>query len=230
MDAGKNILFVGSTKPPGEQDAELTPATKVYFDNRPATLADLKPGMRFVLWYTKDSRTPTRCASWRLLGPDQIGGRAKRTVTCETAGEHGITLDVTMPLAADATITLDGAPARPGDIPLGKGSWLSLSPDKKSLIGVMSFTKDFDVSGKGWYDAKRELMTVNSGPDKWLDLPVAADATVTLDGEDAKITDVTKSLREGKLVLVRLSANRKTITGVVAVTPDYLTLPQPNRK
>jgi RNA polymerase sigma factor (sigma-70 family) len=233
VDAGKNILIVGYDEAAGEQDAELTPVTKVFFDNRPAALADLKPGMRIhVLWYTKDSKTPDEVrASWKPLRPEiKAVDAAKRTVTFETEGEHGITLDVTLPLAPDATITLDGAPVRPGDIPLARGSWLSLSADKKSLVGVMSFSKAFDVSGKGWYDAKRELMTVNSGPDKWLDLPVAADAKVTMDGEEAKITDVTKSLRQGKLVLVRLTADRKTITGVVAVTPDYLTLPQPNRK
>jgi hypothetical protein len=103
---------------------------------------------------------------------------------------------------------------------------LSLSSDKKQVIGVASFTSAYDVSGKiARYDDATRTLSVYTQPDAELVLPVAADAKVMVNGEAAKITDVKKGMR----VLIRRSDDRKTITGVVAVT-DLVALPEPNRK
>jgi hypothetical protein len=204
----------------------------VFFNNRPTTLADLRPGMRVhIAYYTKDSATPDEVrASWRPLRPTvKAVDAARGTVTFETEGEHGITLDVTLPLSPDAAITLDYQPARAADIPPGQGSWLVLGSDKKTLVGVMSFSKAYDLTGTGFYDAARRRLVADVGPNTRIDLPVAGGAPVTLDGEPARIIDVKSELREGKRLLIRLSADGQSVAGVVAVTPDHLALPEPHK-
>src|SRR5206468_2323952 len=113
----------------------------------PLPLAELQPGMRVDLIHYKDSETLDEVqAFWPSQTPKiKAVDAAKRTITFPVMVEGGVSLDVSLPVAAGATITLDGAPAGIADVPLGYATWLSLSGDKKSLTGIAAFSKAYDL-------------------------------------------------------------------------------------
>jgi RNA polymerase sigma factor (sigma-70 family) len=231
VDGARTKLFVDFDLAAGKgEDADITPATRVLFGGKAIPLGDLKPGMRVKLVYYKGSNAPNEVrASWPRLRPRvKAVDAVKRTVVFEFVGQQGVALDVALPVAADAAVTLDGLPVGLADVPPGEASWLTLSADKKSLIGITAFSPAYDVSGTvaNVDPATREL-TVNAGAGGWVKLPVAAAAKVILDGEDATLADAGKY----KPVLIRCSAGRKAIVGIVAVSERYdLPLPRPAGK
>jgi len=227
VDAARTKLFVDFDRAAGKgEDAGLTAETTVRFGGKPVPLADLQPGMRVDLVYPKDSEVPNEVrAYWPRLRPQVTAvNPTKRTVVFRFAGEQGVALDVTLPVAADAVVTLDGLPAGLADVPLGEASWLTLSSDKKSLIGVAAFSRAYDISGEvASYEPATRVLAVYPGPNEIVKLPVAADAKVVLNGEDATLADVKKYMR----VLIKRSADRKTIVGIAAVGKFGPPLPRP---
>jgi RNA polymerase sigma factor (sigma-70 family) len=226
--AARTKLFLNFDLAVGKgQDAGITAKTKVLFGGKAVPLAALKPGMRVALVYYKGSDVPNEVrACWPRLRPGVTPVNAKkRCVSFRVVGKQGVALDVRLPVAAGAAVTLDGVPARLADLPLGEASWLTLSADKKSLIGVAAFSRAYDISGKvaHWEPATR-VLTVHAGPGTWVKLPVAADAKVVLDGEAGTLADVERYMR----VLIKRSADRKTIVGIAAVSGLYeVPLPRP---
>src|SRR5262249_44674104 len=109
-------------------------------------------------------------------------------------------------------------------------SWLTLSSDKKRLIGVAAFSRAYDISGVvASCDAAARTLCVRAGPDTRVELPVAADAKVLLaGGEGATLADVKKHGR----VLIKRSPDGKAIVGIVVATSDgyEVPLPQPSGK
>ncbi|HKB41400.1 MAG TPA: hypothetical protein VKD72_33550, partial [Gemmataceae bacterium] len=106
---------------------------------------------------------------------------------------------------------------RLADLPLGEASWLTLSSDRKSLIGVAAFSRAYDISGTGGYDNAPRIMWVRTGVDSQVRLPVAPDAKVVLDGEDATLAELADLLQRRMPVLVKPSDDRKSIVGIVTV-------------
>jgi RNA polymerase sigma factor (sigma-70 family) len=228
VDAARVRLLVNFDLAAGKgEDAGITADTRVLFCGKAVPLADLKPGMRVDLVYYKGSNVPNEVrASWPRLRPAITAvNAAKRTVGFRFEGEQGVALEATLPLAADAAVTLDGFPTALVNIPPGEATWLTLSSDRQRLIGVAAFSRSYDTSGKvAGYDAATRTLRVRGEADTWVELPVAADAKVVLDGEDAALGDVARHMR----VLIRRSADRKTIVGIVAVSGLYeLPLPRP---
>ncbi len=182
VDAGMNKLFVNYDHSAKNQDAGITAQTKILFAGKPAKLADLAPGMRvYVIWSQGPlaSNDPAEVrAHWRVLLPDvKSVNAAHMEITFETKGEHGIPLEVTLPIAPDMRPTVDGARGLLTDIPHGRATWVSLSSDRKNVIGLSVFTKVFDVTGEvGNTDLAKRKLRVSPGPDQELVLPVAADA------------------------------------------------------
>ena len=209
MDVTKNKLVVDFDPhwPAGIRgtDAGITAETKLVFGRWPVKLSELKPGMRVHVIRYKDSKHPNVPdevrASWPPIRPNVTGvNLVQMEITFEYAGEHGIALEVTLPLAPDTKPILDGVRSNFSTIPRGKASWLSLSSDKKSVIDVTSFTGAYGVSGRiASHDYKPRVMTVTTGPDKELTLPVADDVQIMVDGEDARFIDVRNHMR----VLIR---------------------------
>src|SRR5262249_4163483 len=127
VDAARNQLFMNFDLSAGKgHDAGVTANTKVLFGGKPIPLAELKPGMRVELRYYKGSKDRDEArVYWRRLRPEVTAVNAvKRTVTFKFVGKQGDVLDVTLPVGADAAVTLDGLPARLADVPLGEASWL----------------------------------------------------------------------------------------------------------
>jgi RNA polymerase sigma factor (sigma-70 family) len=231
VDAARNKLFVDFDLSGGKgEDADITADTKVLFSSKAARLADLKQGMRVVLVYFKGARAPNEVrAYWPRLRPEiKAVEPAKRAVVFRFEGQQGGALDVSLPVAAGAAVTLDGVPARLADVPLGQASWLTLSSDRKSLIGIAAFSRAHDIAGKvANQNLATRMLTVSPGPNKVIRLPVAVDAKVMLDGEDATFADVKRYMR----VLLRRSPDRTTIISIVAVSEGYgPPLPRPAGK
>jgi RNA polymerase sigma factor (sigma-70 family) len=231
VDAARNKLFVDFDLSGGKgEDAEIRADTKVLFSGRAARLADLKPGMRVDLVYFTGSHVPNEVrAYWPRLRPEVMAVDAvKRTVVFRFEGQQGGALDVNLPVAAGAAVTLDGVPARLADVPLGQASWLTLSSDRKSLIGIAAFSRAHDIAGRvANHRLATRMLTLYPGPNQVIKLPVATNAKVVLDGEDATFADVKKYMR----VLIRRSADRTTIISIVAVSEGYgPPLPRPAGK
>jgi hypothetical protein len=227
---GTKALFVDYDLSAKQQEVRIWGNTKIFFAGKPAQLADLAPGMRIHL--TIDGGAfPTVAAEvrahWRPLLPDIKSVNVEHgEITFETPAEHGIPLVVTLPIAPNVKPTVDGARGLLTQVPHGKATWVSLSSDRKSIIGLSVFTKAYDVTGKVVAtDTEKRTVTIRPAPNAELRLPVAADAQVVVDGERATLEDVKGYMR----VLARRSADGLTITGIVAVS-QLVALPEPKRK
>jgi len=64
-------------------------------------------------------------------------------------------------------------------------------------------------------------MWVRTGVDSQVRLPVTPDAKVVLDGEDATLAELADLLQRRMPVLIKRSADRKTIVGIVTVNDMY---------
>jgi hypothetical protein len=231
VELGTNALFV-KYDDSGIQKVGIWENTKIFFAGKPAQLADLAPGMRVHLRFGWGTALPVASevrAHWRPLLPDvKRVNVERREITFETPAEHGTPLEVTLRVAPDVRLTADGARGLLTAVPHGKATWVSLSSDRKSVIGLRVFTKAYDVAGTVIRtDLEKRTVTIELEPDAELMLPVAADVQVVVDGERATLKEVQGYMR----VLLRRSANGTSITGIVAVHPRRLVaLPEPKQK
>jgi RNA polymerase sigma factor (sigma-70 family) len=135
---------------------------------------------------------------------------------------------VTLPLTADATITLAGKPVKLGDIKIGETLLLKLTEDRKSVVAVIAGAvpekKIPEVHGKlTAVDAEKNTVTLEvtiktktgEVSTEKTAFPLAADATITAHGKPVKLGD----LKIGEPAIARLSEDKKSIVNLV-VAPE----------
>jgi RNA polymerase sigma factor (sigma-70 family) len=227
-DAAKNAVLFRFDESKEEAPVELAPKTKVLFGGRAVKLDDLKPGMRGELVYTTENAGPNALIEVRAHWPRQNASltgfdAAKGTLTFQLDGDGGVGFPITLDVAKDAKVVVDGLPAALADVPTGRKVELELGIDKKSVTGIEADGDKGDLPAVvKSYDAAANTLLVEfdaSANDRerrvTLCLPVNANAKVRLTGADAKLTD----LKDRTPVRLKLTPDRKGVAAVLAGPP-----------
>jgi hypothetical protein len=130
----------GQTAPPDETFTLAREVRLVIIDNRPVKLADLKPGTPVVLELSADRKSVVSIThnAPRLIGFEAyiLGVDAKAgTITvgypaAPTAGSQ------TVKVPDDARITVDGNPAKLGDLKAGVRVRVKVAIDSKAIVEI----------------------------------------------------------------------------------------------
>lgn len=225
VDAAKNALVVRLDEDKIEANIDIGPATRLTFGGKSVKLDDLKPGMRVAIFDPVEQAKPLLPVEVRASWPHQKASLtgfdlAKGTLTFQLDGDGGVNFPVTLDVAKDAKVVVDGLAAGLADVPTGQKVELELGLDKKSVIGIAADGEKGDIPAlvKG-YDAAANTLLVEFDAEAndrsrrvTLCLPVNTNAKVRLAGADAKLTD----LKERMPVRLKMTPDRKGVAAVLA--------------
>lgn len=229
-DAAKNAVVLRFDESKEEAAVELGPKTKVLFGGRAIALEDLKPGMRGELVYTTENAAANSLIEVRASWPRQRASltgldAAKGTLTFQVGGDggDGTGLPVTLDVAKDVRVVVDGLFAGLADVPTGRKVELELGIDKKSVGAIEADGDAGDLPALvESYDAAANTLLVEFEAEAndrsrrvTLCLPVSAGAKVRLAGADAKLTD----LKDRTPVRLKMTPDRKGVAAVLAGPP-----------
>jgi hypothetical protein len=246
VDTKKNTLTIGlpaQREQAGEEKTyALAPNTEVAVDDgrgrrfsvKEAKLTDLAPGAQVTAWLSLDSKQvqailaegPSLYGTIKALDP------AKKTLTLvvrpprgDDAGE-----EKTLTVSSDAVVLLDDGKGRRlslkegklADVPTGAVAAVKLSVDQASVMFIRAEGPTLTGLLKAVDPDKGILvLTIPKGRDDAEEktLTVAKDARITIDGNEAKLTNL-KVGDNGPLIQVRLSLDQKTVLLVLARQPQ----------
>lgn len=221
--AGKLVLTTDEDK--FDLTVELDAKADVTVARRPVKLADLPAGMRATASFRGDAKAAFKLeAEWPELHTTVKGAdAAKNTLNIKTEGNNGFEFDVALPVAADARIRLDGIPVGLADVPVGGKVHVEFGLDKKTVFGLQAEAAPGDLSAvvkvadAASTAVTLTVMVAGHKHERRVDLAfaVAADAKFRLAGKDVALAD----LKADMPVLVRLAADRRTVTAVWADQP-----------
>jgi len=246
VDAGKKSLTVAGVERRGEAGEDkvytLADVAEIAVDDgrgkrfsiREAKATDLAAGSTVTLRLSLDSR--------EVLAVLAEGATVQGTVKAVDAGRKALTLTLrpargddageerTVTLADDATVLLDDGRSRRlslkagklADAPVGGSATVRLSPDGASAVTVRVEGPSVVGLFKG-SDAAKNTITVTlfrSRDDmEQKTYTLAADARVTVDGRDGKLSEL-KVAENGPFVQLRLGLDGATVQSVNARTGE----------
>jgi len=226
-DSAKGTLAVKLDEGEQETTLDMASAVKVLFAGKAVKLDDLKPGMRAEVFFPPEPAA-AKAVEVRAQWPGQkvkvsAFDPAKGSLTFALGGNGGVDFPVTLEVAKDAKVKVDGLAAGLADLPLNRDVELHLGIDKKSVVEVESDGDAGDIPALvKKYDAAAQTLLVefeaeanDRGRKVTLCLPVNATAKVRLAGSDAKLTD----LQDRMPVRLKMTADRKAVAGVLAGHP-----------
>ncbi len=200
------------------------------FSVRAGELADLSPGAQVTLWLTLDRK---QAEAVLAKGPGVFGrlkavDAGKRTVTVELGPMRGEEApeEKTLAVAQDAVVLLDDGRGRRlstkegklADVPVGAAVQLRLSLNQTAVTSLRAEGPSMPGLIKA-VDAAKGTITLaipiarGEAPEEKT-FPVAKDARIVIDGNEAKLTDV-KPAEDGPFAMVRLTLDQKTVQAVM---------------
>jgi hypothetical protein len=194
-------------------------------------LGDIRKGMVIDdIERSEDGRTFTSfTCSWPYLnGKVKAVNRKKRALTIEKESMIG-DQDVgslrgkrTFPVAREALVVVDGPNARAflldlDDVPVGCAVGLTLQIDQSVRLVTLYPTDHLRGVLRSTAPAKRTVLVALQGGGSAFDLglEVKKGAAIRLEGKSVSLGD----LKKGMPVLLRLSADRRTVVGLWAMRP-----------
>jgi RNA polymerase sigma factor (sigma-70 family) len=210
----------------GEKTFAVARDAFVEIDGKPGRLAGVPKGAIVALGLSVDGRTVRRlqAAGSLFFGvPVQAVDGERNTITF---GEHredkeGLVSGKTLAVATDASILIDGKPAKLAVVPRGAlANWLTLSVDQKTVRGFQA--QGPQVGGPGSaaavvvaVDAGKGTITIDINGEGEKTFPVARDATVLIDGKPGKLATVPRDAT----VTLTLRVDQKTVGGIETKGP-----------
>lgn len=221
IDAAGNKLVFVSDEDDAKIDltADIDAKTQITVGRRAAKLGELKEGMKAEVCFKGNEKVAFKVAAgWPRLNAFVTSVDAARsTIVIKSEADKDFNFDITLPVAADVDVTLDGLPAGLADIGTEQLK-LEFAADKKTVVGIDAPAKAGDLSADvKAADAKGVTLVVQVAghwDERQVELAFApaADLKVRLSGKDAKADD----LKADMPVLVRFAADRKTVTHIWA--------------
>ena len=207
VDAKRNTITIAFKGDGGivERIVELTADAKVFIDGNPGKLADVPVNSTaaLVMARGREEAGLAQVTELRVTGQN-LGG------VIDQVDASGITLageknPRTIDIAAGTKITVNGKPAKAGDLKAGDRVQVTMAADEKAALSITTGkVADGEKPGAGKprpfggrvaeVDATARTITLaakNEGG-KGLVVKVTADAKISVDGKDAKLADVAK--------------------------------------
>ncbi len=196
------------------------------FSVRAGELTDLSPEAQITLWLTLDQK---QAQAVLAEGPNVFGrlkavDAGKRTVTVELGPMRGEDApeEKTLAVAQDAIVLLDDGrgrrlstkEAKLADVPVGAAVQLRLSFNQTAITSLRAEGPSMGGLIKS-VDAAKGTITVavpvarGEAPEEKT-FPVAKDARIVIDGNEAKLADV-KPSDDGSFAMLRLTLDQKTV-------------------
>jgi hypothetical protein len=242
VDAAKNTITVQLPPTRRDESAEqeaktysLTSNAEVAVDDgrgrrfsiKEAQLADLVPGSLVTLWLTLDQKQALAVLAegQNLNGRVKAIDAAKNTLTLVIRPERGEPEERVLDIAPDAMVLLDDGRGRRlslkegklADVPVGAAAMLKLAPNQITVMqlraqgpSVPGMIKAIDLANSTITIATR---VSREDPPEEKSYPVAKDATIVIDGEQAKL-DAIKVADDGPFAMLRLSLDQKTVQAI----------------
>jgi RNA polymerase sigma factor (sigma-70 family) len=224
VDAAANRLVVTTDEDKFDLPVEVSKLTEVVVARKAVKLADLKAGMRAEVSFDGATAPAVKVeASWPTLRSvvrktDAPGGQ----LTIKTDGDKGFEFDVTLDVAKDARVELDGLPAGLDDVRDRKVE-LEFGLDKKTVHGVSADAEPGELSAtvKAVDPANKAVtltvLVAGERSERKVDLsfPLADTCAFRIAGRDMKPADWKPEMP----ALCRFAADRRTITAIWAGPP-----------
>ncbi|MBA4187152.1 MAG: hypothetical protein C0467_03955 [Planctomycetaceae bacterium] len=206
VDAKENTITVAMKGEGGvnEKVVKLASGAKVFVDGKEAKLADVPKGSiaAFVLTGTKDG-APAEITEVRVTGTTVVGViKQVDTASISLESEKN---PQNFKLAPGAKVTVNGKEGKASDLKAGEKVAITLSSDGNSALSVTGGikgdgekpTKMGKFSGKvAAVDASARTISLAAKGEAGNEIVVklTADAKITVDGKDAKISNITKGV------------------------------------
>ncbi len=222
IDATGNKLVLLMDEDKFSLPVDVGAKTTITVARRVVKLVDLKEGMSAVVTFRGTEKEAMKVeGSWPGLDAATKAVDAdKHTITIKTEEKNGFEFGVTLPVAPDAQVMLEGVPVGLADLTVGGNVNLEFSVDKKTVEGISVWAETGLLPGvvKATDPAKKTVTlsvraeTHRDHRDIELSFETAADCVFRVNGKDVKLADLTARMP----VRCRLAADRRTVTRAMA--------------
>jgi RNA polymerase sigma factor (sigma-70 family) len=224
VDAVQNTITIDDNRAPAELAGKTLPVAKdaaISVDGKPAKLASVPPGVGVNLLMSADHSAARQIAAEGRAFPGALVksvDAAQNTITFDETKTPSDLAGKTIPLAKDATISVDWKPGRLAAIPAGANISLTLTVDQKAIRIIAAGGWQIGVQGNAVVDsvdADKNTITVDINGEGHKTFPVAPDASIVIDGKPGKLAGVLKEAP----VLLTLRVDQKTVGRIEAKSP-----------
>jgi RNA polymerase sigma factor (sigma-70 family) len=219
IDAEKKLLNVRAEELEFDTAYEVPANAEVRIVGSPAKLEDLRKGMRFHLAFAADGKTVEKVhATWPTVRCVLKGIDAtKRTITFPAGGdedEEGA-FDITLAIAPEAKALIGAFPIGLDELKVGQKAELELSADRKSAVKIEARPENGEFRATLKQAAGNNLLIAVGSEEEDHDrfelrLPLAPNAAVKWNGQDAKVGDLPANAR----LMLQLDGERKQVVRV----------------
>jgi RNA polymerase sigma factor (sigma-70 family) len=149
----------------------------------------------------------------------KLGGKVasvdakERTITLAVKGDGGV-VEKVFPVAEGVKVFIDGKEAKLADVPKNSTAWFAAAPPKEGELPVIA---ELRIAGALAVGVVKEVTATDialEGEKKPLSFKITADTSVTINGKDAKATD----LKAGDRVQITPKTSGPTALTIAAVT------------
>jgi RNase P/RNase MRP subunit p29 len=224
INATKNSITIDDDRAPANLAGKTLPVANdanISIDGKPAKLASIPPKANVNLNLSADQTTARAIAAEGRGFPGALVkaiDAAGNTITFANEHAPDELAGKTFPVAADASIIIDGKPEKLASVPPGVAIDLVLSVDQKTVRNINGTGPQIGAQGNAVVesvDAVKGTLTVDINPEGLKTFPVAKDASIVIDGKPGTLAGM---LKEATVILT-LRVDQKTVGRIEAKTP-----------